>query len=44
MPHINIPLPTEIEAATVKRFLLQYLPEVKHDESIADLAGDALGF
>lgn len=44
MPHIILPLPAELEAETVKRFLLQYLPEEKHDESIADLVGDALGF
>jgi hypothetical protein len=44
MPHITIPLPTEVNADEVKQYLLAHLPEQKHDESIADIVGDALGF
>ena len=44
LPHLVLPLPDEISDEQAREFLLQYLPEEHHDESLADMLFDYLGF
>ena len=44
LPHLIILLPPEIDDVEAREYLLQYLPEVQHEESLIDLLTDYLGF
>jgi|SRR6185436_10344385 len=44
LPHLIIPLPAEVSDETARTYLLAYLPEQRHEESLADMIADALGF
>ena len=44
LPHLVLPLPEELSDDQVREFLLQHLPEERHEESLADMLGDYFGF
>lgn len=44
LPHMVIPLPPEITHEQAREYLLQYLPEVRHEESLVDIIWENLGF
>lgn len=44
LPHLILPLPDEIEDEVVRDYLLQYLPEERHEDSLVDMIFDSLGF
>ncbi len=44
LPHLIVPLPPNIDDEEAREYLLQYLPEMRHEESLIDLLADYLGF
>jgi len=44
LPHIIVPLPDNVTDAEARDFLLQYLEEVRHEESLIDLIADYFGY
>lgn len=44
LPHLVLPLGADINAEDLRRYLLQFLPEVRQEESLADLLSDYFGF
>ena len=44
LPHLVIPLPENITNEQAREFLLQYLPEQRHEESVIDIIWEELGF
>ncbi len=44
LPHLILPLPDSVSDEAARDYLLQYLAEERHEESIADLLFDYLGF
>lgn len=44
LPHIIVPLPEKVTDAEARDFLLQYLAEERHEESLIDLIADYFGY
>jgi hypothetical protein len=44
LPHVVIPLAAETDEELVREYLLQYLPELRHEESFADVIADLIHF
>jgi hypothetical protein len=44
LPHLIIPLPAEVSDEEARAYLLPLLAEVRHEESLADIIADTLGF
>lgn len=44
LPHIILPLPPEVRSDEARHYLAAFLPEVRHEDSLADAIGDILGF
>jgi hypothetical protein len=44
MPHIILPLAPEVHSDEARHYLAVFLPEERHEDSLADVIGDVLGF
>ena len=44
LSHIILPLAPEVRSDKVRHYLAAFLPEVRHEDSLADAIGDVLGF
>ena len=44
LPHVVLPLAPEVNSEDLRQYLLQYLPEVRVEESMADVLSDYFGF
>ena len=43
MPYVKVPIP-DVKPAELRRYLLKYLPERKHEESLTDILARRLGY